>query len=75
MSLARFLFWTISHFLMYLGDYSRCVGQLHIIGSLTRPACYDCDNAPRHHGAQVELLTERLRFIRTSIYYVGIYSM
>ena len=27
MSLARFLFWTISHFFMYLGDYSPCVGN------------------------------------------------
>ena len=28
MSLARFLFGTISHYFMYLGDYSQCVGKL-----------------------------------------------
>ena len=28
MSLARFLLWTISHFFMYLGAYSSCLGKL-----------------------------------------------
>ena len=60
---------------MYLGVYSLCVGKLHIIGFLPRPAGYDCDNALQHHGAPYELLTERLRFIHTSIYYVGIYNI
>ena len=32
MSLAWFLFWTVSSFLMYLGDYSPCVGELQIVG-------------------------------------------
>ena len=35
-SLARFLFWTISHFFMYHGDYSPCVGKLEIVGFLTQ---------------------------------------
>ena len=45
MSLARFLFLTISQFFMCLGDYSPCVRKLWNVGSLTRPACNDSGDA------------------------------
>ena len=36
MSLARFVFWTISHIFKYLGDYSPCVGNFFGVDFLTQ---------------------------------------